>query len=164
MLNTWVEFNLAWSTLPNIDPAVSPTPYPTFEDWLAAHDTPFVKYNETDKRFEIFADTRAFNMTTQCNATTTGLQDALPAFVPPAAPVAPTVAVPSSQPILRLFFNSNLYGLRILRIPSTELLLVINCISLLHLLLQSLLELVYYIQLPTIQMRSYLPIKNIQTF
>lgn len=111
MATTFAAFNLAWSALQNIDLAVSPNPYPTFDDWLAAHDTPFIKYNESDKRFEIFADTRAFNMTTQCTDVNTGLQPSLPAFVPPAAPVAPTVAVPSSQPVLRLFFNSNLYGL-----------------------------------------------------
>jgi hypothetical protein len=35
----------------------------------------------------------------------------LPAFVPPAVPVAPFPAQPASAPYLRLFFNSNLFGL-----------------------------------------------------
>jgi len=111
MTQAWFDFSVAWPLTPNIDVVASPFPYPTFESFLADHDAPFVKYNEVEERFEIYGDTRAFNMANQCTATQTGLQDAVPAFAAPAVPVAPTVAVAKSTPVLRLFFNSNMYGL-----------------------------------------------------
>lgn len=111
MYTVWFQFQQAWiSAALNIDLAVSPFPYPTFNDFLLAHDLPFIKYDESEKRFEIYGDCRAFNMATQCTATQTGLQESVPAFVAPLlAPPIPATAM--SQPVLRLFFNTNLFGL-----------------------------------------------------
>jgi hypothetical protein len=112
MNKTWLEFKLAWETDPTINESVSPFPYPTFDNFLADHQVPFIKYDEPSKCFEIYGDTRAFNVYTQINTdTNNGLQPSVPAFVPPTAPTAPSVAVAKSQPVLRLFFNSNMYGL-----------------------------------------------------
>ena len=118
MLITYQAFQSTWDTDPTIDRTASPFPYPTFDSFLADHQTPFIKYDEETKRFEIYGDTRAFNIYTQIGGegqpfglNTTGLQPSLPAFVPPTPPSAPSVALPNSQAVLRLFFNSNLYGL-----------------------------------------------------
>lgn len=116
MYLTWQEFGSTWRTDPTIDRTVSPFPYTTFDDFLADHQVPFMKYNEETKCFEIYGDTRAFNVCGQVGTPVTdlyngGLQPSVPAFVPPTAPTAPSVAVPNSQAILRLFFNSNMYGL-----------------------------------------------------
>jgi hypothetical protein len=118
MFATWGGFRTAWLLgTPDIDLNESPFPYPTFEDFLAAHDTPFIKYDEETKLFEIYGDTRAFNVSGQIDGTLDplnnvyGVQEGLPAFVPPTAPTAPTVGVPKSAAYLRLFMNSNLFGL-----------------------------------------------------
>ena len=119
MYRTWFFFALEWaSAAANVDTAVSPFPYQTFEDFILDHDAPFIKYDEISKLFEIYGDTRAFNVCGNLTTTaysntnpTPGVQPPIPAFVPPALPVAPSVAVAMSPPYLRLFFNSNLYGL-----------------------------------------------------
>jgi hypothetical protein len=113
MVKTYLEFQLTWQGDATIDQTASPFPYPTFDSFLVDHQVPFIKYDEESKRFEIYGDTRAFNVYTQILSTLDdrGLQPSVPAFVPPTAPTAPTVGVAKSQPVLRLFFNSNLYGL-----------------------------------------------------
>jgi hypothetical protein len=115
MLRTYTEFANQWQTDTTINQVTSPFPYPTFDSFLADHQVPFIKYDESSKSFEIYGDTRAFNVYTQIDLgllnPSSGLQPSVPAFVPPAAPTAPTVAVAKSQPVLRLFFNSNMYGL-----------------------------------------------------
>ena len=122
MRAAFTAFQTAWTNDPDIDPA-SPFPYSggtaeqNLASFLADHDVPFIKYDEESKLFEIYGDTRAFNVCGQIDGLTNalgqtyGVQPGLPAFVPPAAPVAPSVAVAKSEPLLRLFFNSNMYGL-----------------------------------------------------
>jgi hypothetical protein len=113
MFRTWQEFKNTWETDPDIDQVESEFPYQQFSDFLLAHDVPFMKYNEDTKCFEIYGDTRAFNVTTQPSAgnNLNMLQASIPEFVVPTPPVAPTAAVANSQAVLRLFFNSNMYGL-----------------------------------------------------
>jgi hypothetical protein len=116
MFDAWGEFRTLWITDPDIDLALSPFPYATFQSFLDDHDAPFIKYNEDTKLFEIYGDTRAFNVSGQLNGLTDGIGNIIgtnvpvPAFVPPAVPPAGP-AVANSAPYLRLFFNSNLYGL-----------------------------------------------------
>jgi hypothetical protein len=110
------QFKDIWTADSTIDQAVSPFPYPTFDDFLADHDVPFIKYNEDTKTFEIYGDTRAFNVSGQLTGllgplSSYGFQDSIPVWTPPAVPVAPSVAVRKSAPYLRLFFNNNLFGL-----------------------------------------------------
>lgn len=120
MLATWNVFNLAWVNDPDIDQDESPFPYPTFNDFLVDHDVPFIKYNPESTLFEIYGDTRAFNVASQLSPTATidpttgypiGTNIPVPAFTPPVVPAPPFVAQPASEPYLRLFFNSNLFGL-----------------------------------------------------
>lgn len=113
---TFQSFQSAWTGDATI---ATPFPYASFNDFLADHDAPFVKYNESTKLFEIYGDTRAFNVCSQLDGTTdpitgvpTGTNVPVPAFVPPAIPAPPlAAALPQSAPYLRLFFNSNLFGL-----------------------------------------------------
>jgi len=116
MFETYNTFSSAWRTDATIDKTASPFPYPTFNDFLGDNQCPFMKYNEDTKCFEIYGDTRAFNVSGQIGDPVEGiynggLQPSVPAFVPPTAPTAPSAAVPNSQAVLRLFFNSNMYGL-----------------------------------------------------
>jgi hypothetical protein len=117
MYSTWIEFRKVWNDDTTIDETVSPFPYTTFADFLADHDVPFLQYDEVSKLFVIYGDTRAFNISSQITGfndrlgNKIGVQSAVPAFVPPAAPVAPSIAVAKSAPYLRLFMNSNLFGL-----------------------------------------------------
>jgi hypothetical protein len=118
MLRTWQLFKDTWESDPDIDLTASPFPYPTYNDFLAAHDVPSIVYDEFTKLFEIYGDTRAFNVSSQLNGTTNpvtgypvGTNIPLPNFVAPAIPATPFAAQPASTPYLRLFFNSNLYGL-----------------------------------------------------
>lgn len=117
MANAYAEFQALWLADPTIDQAVSPFPYPVFQDFLDDHDVPFIKYIEDSKTFEIYGDTRAFNVSGQLTGVLGplglpfGTQRPVPDFVTPVPPVAPSVAVPASEPYLRLFFNNNLYGL-----------------------------------------------------
>lgn len=118
MFDAFGAFNTEWATLDT----TQPSPYttagaPDFAKFLADHDTPFIKYNEETKLFEIYGDTRAFNV----NGVITGdadirsgyaigTQAAVPAFVPPVyAANDPPAAI--SQPYLRLFFNTELNNL-----------------------------------------------------
>jgi hypothetical protein len=123
MSAAFAQFLSEWTNTTDINQTASPFPYAgatfaeRFANFLAAHDAPFLKYDEESKLFEIYGDTRAFNISGQLDGSADvfgqkrGVQLAVPAFVPPAAPVAPTVAVAASAPYLRLFMNSNLFGL-----------------------------------------------------
>jgi hypothetical protein len=114
----WSSFQATWLADPDIDLAASPFPYTTFASFLLDHDVPFIKYDENTRLFDIYGDTRAFNVASQLagiNDPITGLplgtNVPLPAFVPPAIPAPPFAAQPATSPYLRLFFNANLYGL-----------------------------------------------------
>jgi len=117
MYQTWFEFKRQWNDDPDINETASPFPYSSFASFVADHDIPFLKYNEESKLFEIYGDTRAFNISGQLDNIETrlgpqnGVQLGIPFFVPPTAPTAPTAAVAKSAPYLRLFMNSNLFGL-----------------------------------------------------
>lgn len=120
MGRVYTNFNAAWNDpVNNIDLAVSPFPYPTFQSFLNDHDAPFIKYNEETKLFEIYGDTRAFNVSGQLTGVPSpapvsaqiGVNTPIPAFTPPAPIVPPAPAQPISPAYLRLFFNSNLFGL-----------------------------------------------------
>jgi len=114
MFDMWNEFNIKWAAIPNKDPAQT-TPYPLFNDFLLAHDVPFVMFDESTGLFEIYGDTRAFNVSGQIPLVSSfpqsnGTQPAIPAFV--AAPyVALAPPSPASDVYIRLFFNDNLFGL-----------------------------------------------------
>ncbi len=113
---TYQSFQSAWTADATI---VTAFPYPTFNDFLDDNDVPMVKYNETSQLFEIYGDTRCFNVCSQLDGTSnpvtgypTGTNVPVPEFVAPAIPAPPlAAALPQSSPYLRLFFNSNLYGL-----------------------------------------------------
>lgn len=113
---TYIAFQNAWTSDATI---ATPFPYPTFADFLADNDVPFIKYDEVAKIFNIYGDTRAFNVATQLGGiidpltgVPIGTNVPVPAFVPPAVPAPPlAAALPQSAPYLRLFFNSNLFGL-----------------------------------------------------
>lgn len=108
-----------WNTDPDINLAVSPFPYATFQSFLNDHDSPFIKYNEESKLFEIYGDTRAFNVSGQLTGVAPplpltnqiGVNTPIPAFIPPAIPAPPFPAQPASTAYLRLFFNGNLFSL-----------------------------------------------------
>jgi len=115
MKDIWTSFNLTWAAIPGKDPAQT-TPYPTYDSFLLAHDEPYVRYDEVTGLFEIYGDTRAFNVSGQIREVGTfgpyenGTQAAVPAFVPAAyAPADPPS--PASDVYIRLFFNDNLFGL-----------------------------------------------------
>jgi len=112
MYTLWVAFNNRWSSLPT----TQPNPYPAYSDWLNAHDVPSVSYNEVTSCFEIYGDTRAFNVSGQILETPlpfpvpNGTQTPIPAFTPPTYNINDPPA-PNSEAYIRLFFNDNLFGL-----------------------------------------------------
>jgi hypothetical protein len=112
MYTLWQSFNTYWASAPT----AQPTPYPTYDSFLLAHDAPSMAYNETTGCFEIYGDTRAFNVTGQivypapAAPQTNGYQPPLPAFTPAAYNVGDPPA-PDTEPYIRLFFNDNLFGL-----------------------------------------------------
>ena len=114
MRDVWTAFKTEWEDDLSIATAF---PYPTFADWLLAHDQPFIKYNEETRLFSIYGDTRAFNVAGQLSAVPNfygpnpvGTNIPIPAFTPPVYnPGDP--ASPGTEAYLRLFFNGNLFGL-----------------------------------------------------
>ena len=112
---TYDSFSFLWTTDPTI---ATPFPYANFAAFVADHDVPYIFYNEDTEKFEIYGDTRAFNVDTQITGgvdelgNPIGYHKSVPVFVPPVVPAPPlAAAVPQSQPFLRLFFNDNLYNL-----------------------------------------------------
>jgi len=103
---SWLDAPLQGSTFP----------YTDFNAFLLDHDVPFVKYDENSKCFEIFGDTRAFNISGQLDGLVddqgyiNGTQPSIPLFTSPVyAPGDPASA--ASPAYMRLFFNDNLFGL-----------------------------------------------------
>jgi hypothetical protein len=118
MALTYTSFQAAWLADTDINLTASPFPYSTFASFLLDHDIPSIKYVEETKLFEIYGDTRAFNVATQITGAVdpltsvpVGTNIPVPAFVASAIPTPPFAAQPSTAPYLRLFFNSNLYQL-----------------------------------------------------
>jgi hypothetical protein len=119
MFDTFTAFNIFWGTLPTS----TVNPYftggqPDFNKFILDHDVPFIKYNEFTKLFELYGDTRAFNICGQLDwqtpsqrtGLTAGIQAPIPAFVPTVYN-AGDPASPASAPYLRLFFNTELMNL-----------------------------------------------------
>ena len=105
------EFSVQWAADTTI---ASPFPYTDFNAFLEDHDTPFMKYNEESHLFEIYGDTRAFNISSQItysiDTLTGGTQPPLPPFTAPVYNVGDPASAASTA-YLRLFFNDNLFGL-----------------------------------------------------
>jgi len=120
MSQTLNSFAFLWNNDPDINLTASPFPYggltPNLAAFLADHDVPFLKYNEDTEKFEIYADTRGFNVDNQITGTTNplgqpiGFHDPVPAFVAPVVGATPP-ATAISAPYLRLFMNGNLFAL-----------------------------------------------------
>lgn len=95
-LATYLAFQAAWAAAGLVAPA-DPFPYPTFASFQAAVMTPQITYqDETKPVFTIYADSNGFGQR-------------LENFTP--IPYAPNTPGPQTQPRLRLFFNTNMYGL-----------------------------------------------------
>jgi hypothetical protein len=125
-ISLWAAFQAAWAALPTAQPSpyepppLSPNPIRDGVNlFILDHDVPFIKYNEFTKLFEIYGDTRAFNVigplvgygnTVSRYDTPLGTQQSIPAFVPPVY-VAGDPPTGASQPYLRLFFNTELMNL-----------------------------------------------------
>lgn len=113
MESVYLEFITAWSNAPLQG---SVFPYTDFAAFLLDNDVPFVKYNEDTTRFEIYGDTRAFNISGQIDGLTdalgqaNGVQLPLPLFTPPVY-TAGDPASAATPAYMRLFFNDNLFGL-----------------------------------------------------
>jgi len=108
----WLAWQQAW--IDQVASTGSPTvdPYPTFDSFLLDQDVPVLYFDEVTGLFEIYGDTRCFNVSGQIplSATVQGVQDGLPAFVQPVYnPGDP--AAPQSSCYLRLFFNDLLFDL-----------------------------------------------------
>ena len=120
MEDTFTAFNFFWATLPT----ATVNPYftggiPDFNKFVLDHDVPFIKYNEFTKLFELYGDTRAFNISGQITSPQSysirtgiinGAQAPIPAFVPTVY-TAGDPASPASTAYLRLFFNTELMNL-----------------------------------------------------
>jgi hypothetical protein len=120
MVDTFTAFNFFWATLPT----ATVNPYftggiPDFNKFVLDHDVPFIKYNEFTKLFELYGDTRAFNISGQITSPQSysirtgiinGAQAPIPAFVPTVYN-AGDPASPASTAYLRLFFNTELMNL-----------------------------------------------------
>ena len=112
MAKLYTDFQAAW--LAQVTPnSGTVSPYPTLASFLLDQDVPTLYYDEVTNLFEIYGDTRCFNVSGQIRfdqSVPEGIQPSLPAFVAPAyAPSDP--ASPSSQCFIRLFFNDLLFGL-----------------------------------------------------
>jgi hypothetical protein len=93
-VDTYTELNNFWVASGTADPF----PFPTFDDFTNYVNTPQMIYDPDTRRFTIYGDSDGFG--TRINA-----------FVPTPAPVAPPAVPAAGAPNVRLFFNSNLFGL-----------------------------------------------------
>lgn len=89
-LDTYNQFQLFWASTGTADAF----PYATFQDFQNAVQTPQMVYNPSTKRFSIYADSDGFGQR-------------ITAFTP----VVPPAPGALSPPVLRLFFNANMFGL-----------------------------------------------------
>lgn len=114
MDSLWQEFVGAWANQVTLTGSPTVNPYPTLASFLSDQDVPVLYYDEVTGLFEIYGDTRCFNVSSQIRLNNPsgdeGIQSALPAYVPPVyAPGG--VATASSSCYIRLFFNDLLFGL-----------------------------------------------------
>jgi len=115
MLNVYNAFLTTWNNGIAAGEYITPFPYPTYQDFLAVNDAPYMYYDEDTKTFSIYGDTRAFNISGQLTGALdlatgrfVGTQESIPAWDPNVAVVEGT---PASQSYLRLFMNGDLYNL-----------------------------------------------------
>jgi hypothetical protein len=110
----WLDWGVAWANQVTATGSATADPYPTFDSFLLDQDVPCLYYDEVTNLFEIYGDTRCFNVSGQLQVPGPGFPDgtqsSLPAFVPPVY-VAGGPASPASQCFIRLFFNDLLFGL-----------------------------------------------------
>lgn len=93
-MDTFNAFYAFW-----IDPAngiTDPFPYATLQDFVNVINAPKIVYSPDTDRFRIYGDSDGFG-------------ERITAFTP--TPYAPGVAGSQTPPVLRLFFNANMYGL-----------------------------------------------------
>jgi hypothetical protein len=114
MNTVWQAWGAAWASQVTSTGSATADPYPTFASFLSDQDVPVLYYDEVTGLFEIYGDTRCFNVSGQMRLNNPsgdeGIQPALPAYVPPAyAPGG--VATAASACYMRLFFNDLLFGL-----------------------------------------------------
>lgn len=106
-LDLYTKFVAAWG----VQAAGVPFPFSGYNTgptpWIAAVQAPTVSYNPSTKLFTILADSDGFGTGIQPGQTVPN-GPVLPFF--PATWVGPD-AVPATFPTMRLFFNTNLYGL-----------------------------------------------------
>jgi hypothetical protein len=106
-------FVIAWLTQVTNQGSATANPYPTLASFLLDQDVPRLYYDEVTNLFEIYGDTRCFNVSGQIRfnqPNPEGIQPSLPAFVPGVYNVGDP-ATPSTQCFMRLFFNDLLFGL-----------------------------------------------------
>jgi hypothetical protein len=90
----YTAFQNAWATYPGL---TDPFPYATFADFQAVVQTPQILFDgEGDPTFTIIADTDGYGQRVE-------------PFIP--IPYVAGTAGAATQPIERLFFNTNMYGL-----------------------------------------------------
>jgi len=89
----YADFAAQWAATPGL---TDPFPFPTYADWLAYVNAPQLIYDNKSKLFSIFADSDGFGAR-------------ITAFTP--TPYVAGTASPQTAPVMRIFFNTNLYGL-----------------------------------------------------
>jgi hypothetical protein len=94
---TFTAFQTAWATTPGL---TTPFPYANFQAFQAQVATPRIEFEEESRPlFTIYADTDGFG-------------ERLEPFTPiPFNPAGSGTAGAQTKPTLRLFFNTNMYGL-----------------------------------------------------
>lgn len=111
------QFVLNWQAFITDEGSATPNPYPTFQSFLNDQDIPSLAYDPLTGLFEIYGDTRCFNVSGQIQDPASviagipnGIQPAIPVFTPSVyTPGDP--ASPASNCYMRLFFNDLLFGL-----------------------------------------------------
>jgi hypothetical protein len=110
MERSYLNFRSQWLSDVTI---TTPFPYANFNAFLVDHDLPYIIYDENTKLFSMYGDTQAFNVSGQLNGTTdpiTGFPVGTNVPFPPVT-YGNVDGTPHSSAYLRVFFNTNLYGL-----------------------------------------------------
>ena len=89
----YTQFAAQWAATPGL---TDPFPFPTYSNFKAYVNEPQLTYDNKSRLFSIFADSDGFG-TRITNFT--------------AVPYVAGVASPQTKPTMRIFFNTNLYGL-----------------------------------------------------